>query len=69
MQHYFKPNCTDQKGVASVRNEKKKKQKKTFVHKLPINNLITLQGMTIDDVRTYEKEMQEKTNTKVGADI
>lgn len=26
-------------------------------------------GMTIDDVRTYEKEMQEKTNTKVGADI
>ena len=53
----------------SVRNEKKKKQKKTFVHKLPINNLITLQGMTIDDVRTYEKEMQEKTNTKVGADI
>ena len=53
----------------SVRNEKKKKQKKTFLQNLPINNLITLQGMTIDDVRTYEKEMQEKTNTKVGADI
>ena len=47
----------------------KKKKKNPFVHKLPINNLITLQGMTIDDVRTYEKEMQEKTNTKVGADI
>ena len=53
----------------SVRNEKINKLIKKFVHKLPFTNLITLQGMTIDDVRTYEKEMQEKTNTKVGADI
>ncbi|KAL9956912.1 hypothetical protein ACROYT_G038471 [Oculina patagonica] len=26
-------------------------------------------GMTIDDVRDYEKEMQEKTNDKVAADV
>ena len=25
--------------------------------------------MNIDDVREYEKEMQEKTNSKVAADI
>ena len=26
-------------------------------------------GMTIDDVRDYEKVMQEKTNDKVAADV
>jgi len=28
-----------------------------------------LADMGIDDVREYEKDMQEKTNNKVGADM
>ena len=31
--------------------------------------LFTLSDMNIEDVRDYEKHMQEKTNHKVGAEI
>lgn len=33
------------------------------------SNFHWIVGMTIDDVRDYEKVMQEKTNDKVAADI